>query len=77
MTEQEAKTKWCPLNAIFTTMTAQRMSITESVRESFMKSILCSASECMMWRWVEPSRTATDPAQEYHQKGYCGLGGKP
>ncbi len=71
MTEQEAKTKWCPQAAIVTTMAAvsDRLIVTASDLE---KGTHCLASDCMMWRFTED--TYLDKPNYF---GYCGLGGRP
>jgi hypothetical protein len=73
MTEDEAKTKWCPMKPI---------GYADEVEE-----FTCVASACMMWRWDEttednPSLTpggTTEylslPIGEW--EGHCGLGGEP
>ena len=68
MTEEEAKEKWCP-------MASNRMvSISEKDGSILQKhfadrsgnlTILCIASDCMMWRTTQ------------HNYGYCGLARKP
>ena len=35
----------------------------------------CSASECMMWRWIKDGDG--EGHEWYTSKGYCGLGGNP
>lgn len=84
MTEDEAKTKRCPLvsgkhyNAISGARQAQMF---ESHR--WDGGTNCIGSTCMMWRWVRPSQEAIDevraiglePMMKSH--GYCGLAGKP
>ena len=58
LTEDEAKTKLCPL-----------------IRQSEIKTTLCLASECMMWREHHPP---TPPiGQPPIKRGYCGLAGDP
>ena len=73
MTENEAKTKWCPQTQVAASATSGDRSITEhkyiSNRTPYEHS-RCVASECMAWRWKLPHR---DPPPE----GYCGLAGTP
>ena len=63
MTEDEAKTKWCP----FASSRALSVETTDGVRYTHLKNLqlYCIASECMAWRWTEDG------------KGYCGMAGKP
>jgi hypothetical protein len=76
MTEQEAKTKWCPLAQICLIPNASAEIQT------------CAGSNCMMWRWSSyvlgydkeyrlnnPSCEKSHPLEK--RDGYCGLGGKP
>jgi hypothetical protein len=42
-TEEEAKTKWCPMVRV------REDTPDEEMREA----IRCEASQCMMWRWFE------------------------
>lgn len=72
MTEEEAKTKWCPMvrttwgNVCFAPTDQPpapgRAYDFELVRKP--EGALCIASDCMMWRAIEP---------DY---GFCGLAGK-
>jgi len=67
MTEQEAKTKWCPMAY---TNRGEEMRPPESVR--------CITSECMMWRWnVRGAWVNGVYDDNYPVEGYCGLGGEP
>lgn len=68
MTEKQARTKWCPFNAMYTTLTVQKMGLTDFIKEEAQKSVLCCASDCMMWRAYGIGRMA--------EGGWCGLGGK-
>ena len=73
MTEDEAKTKWCPK-----AITADVETSTQGNRHIIAKDPFvdnnpfysrCIASECMMWRWVTPAPNLTDLPTH----GYCGL----
>jgi len=65
MTEEEAKTKWCPMvHAIH-----------------YDKDDHCLGSGCMMWRWndeytLQEGHVLPDIKQSTTD-GWCGLGGKP
>lgn len=76
MTEDEAKTKWCPF---VRTANATVRPASEEWPGIFMGTIAvnrsspdaatpapCIASECMAWRWIEGKRNT---------EGYCGLAG--
>jgi hypothetical protein len=60
MTEDEAKTKWCPL--------AQISFKSDEIQ-------VCAASNCMMWRWEVTNPDYVGPEGKYHDQGYCGVGG--
>lgn len=38
-------------------------------------AIQCEASDCVVWRWSEPSEIFGVP--NHDRRGYCGLAGKP
>lgn len=64
MTEEEAKTKWCPM---------VRLTDYEDRSVHNPKNPLthCIGSKCMMWR------EAINGAGQGKSSFYCGLGGKP
>jgi hypothetical protein len=64
MTEQEAKTKWCPMASL------RQNRWTSGNFETYSQFTKCLGSLCMMWR----SKYVWD---EKTGEGYCGLGGKP
>ena len=78
MTEEEAKTKWCPMlgegNA--TKGLHERVDGTVSAN--------CIGSDCMMWRWDAITPEEKRQLREYGDDtgpllaipGYCGLAGK-
>ena len=69
MTENEARTMWCPFAAdsAETYGSFNRNADYETPR--FPGSCHCLASACMAWRW--------DPRHQAELDGYCGLAGKP
>jgi len=74
MTEEEAKTKWCPQARVTRAGTDDATSWNRFVDEGvpIPNGSRCIASACMAWRWDVP-----DPATyEGRAPGYCGLAGK-
>jgi len=80
MTEETAKTKWCPMVRI---VIGHKDDIWQNRavknRAEFVAKgcpeICCIASDCMMWRWELTREEAQNGYQA--KKGYCGFGGKP
>ena len=66
MTEQEAKTKWCPM------VKRVKSEVIDSRNLPY-----CLASACMLWRWSIPIEKVSLQNEEEWSEGYCGLGGKP
>lgn len=69
MTEDEAKTKWCPMVKL--TITPVRLEDTR-----------CIGSDCMMWREkiTNQEYDVTDDGDllvHTEKEGYCGLAGNP
>lgn len=75
MTEDEAKTKWCPQ-----TLQA-RLMVTDHVKLPVeMGGALCIGSACMAWRWHQPTysgRYGETPTGEAPTEGHCGLASRP
>ena len=74
MTEDEAKTKWCPF-AKSRTITYARVGgskacTTYMLNEEDVPTTTCIASACMAWR-----RSDGDPGCLERNEGYCGLAG--
>lgn len=65
MTEQEAKTKWCPM--VRTPSSAIENQNTGINRES--AEFNCIASDCMLWVWDFYGSVPID----YPTVGHCGL----
>ena len=85
MTEDEAKTKWCPF-ARYVSIRGEGINrwIHEGETQTNPEPSRCIASDCMAWRWT----TAPDRAESYAReaprahrehpfvaKGHCGLAG--
>lgn len=75
MTEDEAKTKWCPFSRVSKDGTAPSCNRGNDEGKTPVGSD-CIGSRCMAWRWV------VDPKQRHPDNptkptGYCGLAGKP
>lgn len=67
MTEEDAKTKWCPFARSQDGDNNSGLNRGQHGKPDHW--CLCLASQCMAWRWSSP----------YKAKGigYCGLAGKP
>jgi hypothetical protein len=88
MTEEEAKTKWCP-HSFFTGKDAE----VSGNREYFWdedRLPKCMGSACMAWRWAHKKGdfVPTEIVRDLHGEkitykmadddmGFCGLAGKP
>lgn len=75
MTEDEAKTKWCPMVRV---ASGPYVPGTYSVGMLDNQEAKCIGSACMMWRYLNPDvgvTKQTDGTGNAH--GYCGLAGKP
>lgn len=92
MTEQEAKTKWCPFARIpshisgaanVPPLAINRLSRPDSQAAAFpFAGLTCIGSACMAWRWNEQTaaRKGTDIAAysvSSEDRGFCGLAGRP
>lgn len=73
MTEDDAKTKWCPHARVVTYAADGEPLMTATNRVSggvLRAGSDCIASACMSWRWTQRSGTPRN-------HGYCGLAGRP
>jgi len=78
MTEEQAKSKYCPLIAIGGMLVADKLP-----PEAATQGLFCQGPACMMWReteWCPTCKTLGDI--EKHQcgnrgTGYCGLAVRP
>lgn len=77
MTEDEARTRWCPFARVLATVDSAPAAVNRFLApESEGPEIFtaCIASECMAFRWSVDDPEAYDKGQA---PGYCGLAGKP
>ena len=76
MTEDEAKTKWCPMVRFNDAGCNRDNQVKNGHNRPYYK---CVASSCMMWRssftGEYGAAVVTTKAEEGH--GWCGLAGKP
>jgi len=88
MTEDEAKTKWCPfarqMVSIDEEMSGRKspVAIASANRFDVNKMSICLGSGCMAWRETHPASDPlrhTDGSLTYANsaKGFCGLAGTP
>ena len=72
MTEEEAKTKWCPMARTSQGLGANGFNRIDEGKPS--KDSFCMASDCMMWREqlirIENTKSELIRIEEH---GYCGL----
>ncbi len=79
MTEDEAKTKWCPVARVVMDGSDNKVVgpfnrdhwITDETLEDTINRSCCIASACMAWRTFRGSSINPDATG-----GYCGLAGK-
>lgn len=78
MTEEDARTKWCP-DAVFP-IDSLRLTVggNRHISGEIPQECKCIASDCMMWREY-PYAVCGDGKKHYYdmskQGGYCGLAG--
>lgn len=93
MTEDEAKTKWCPFVQIALDDAASRYATNrgEIITEGGPVNLKCIGSHCMAWRWDRPEESPNgtfdadrhngfvtkDCDRKFIYHGHCGLAGKP
>lgn len=70
MTDNIAKTKWCPMSRYVLSVTGELISNRQGHVNDPWDS--CLVSDCMMWRWLIYENDTKSTTE-----GYCGLGGKP
>jgi hypothetical protein len=77
MTEDQAKTKKCPIFGIVIAITASVDALRKDLpKQAIINSGLCCiASDCMMWRFDLTREEASIGA--HPENGHCGLAGNP
>jgi hypothetical protein len=72
MTEDEAKTKWCPFARSQTEDRETAPAVNRTLQGHIDIGCHCIGSRCMAWRvaYAEEAGNGTE-------HGYCGLAGKP
>jgi hypothetical protein len=68
LTEQEAKTRWCPM---------ARVALAGGDRTNRNGTRCCIGSACMAWRWVDRGLQQHPPVPSHITDGYCGAFGRP
>ncbi len=85
MTEDDAKTKWCPMCRFANLDNVGPVSNRETFFRGAPNPDTCIASDCMMWQQTdnecEPQQHPKDssaamPEPKCYPAGYCGLAGK-
>lgn len=84
VTEEEAKTKWCPESRVADSAEDLAPSSNRIYNGEGKVDIdcRCIASACMAWRWYRPPPDLSDTEIGYNAtyskpNGYCGKAGKP
>lgn len=86
ITEDEAKTKWCPLARTPNYIATDHGSTNRNLRGEPLATSLCIASACMAWRKVdqigigpngEKRERDMDGRTHWVDRGYCGAFGRP
>lgn len=84
MTEEEAKTKWCPMVRMVVANADGGVAATNGTAGFNRLSEVtgrepgpCIASSCMWWRWVGPHFDLNDGRFTHPPEGYCGAVGNP
>ena len=77
MTEEEAKTKWCPHVRAMATFGDQFAGTYNRSIHDDLPNPACIASDCMMWRWIMSPRDAAEINSRGDAgavpSGHCGL----
>lgn len=70
MTEDEAKTKWCPFARVMVTADSDGA-------DGGLRGPIAVGSACMAWRWKEFPVAGSQPYAFRQAGGGCGLAGTP
>lgn len=93
MTEEDAKTKWCPYSRLEAWPFPPDSPMATGYTAAEVNQGRCIGSACMAWRWVQRVKNQDDldaqsnmmmypvkrirPILENTEQGHCGLAGKP
>lgn len=72
LSEEEAKTKWCPMVRTHIAVNVDYYRIRTATGPAVNKGTnkaLCIASDCMMWRWGDPGTEFKVDVPAYETKG--------
>lgn len=89
MTEDEAKTKWCPFVRFVGSTMSEHSAFSSRLEDLSPEGTRCIASACMAWRWEMVhdgsfNTTLTGPLLDVteripnfkpSERGFCGLAG--
>ena len=83
MTEDEAKTKWCPFVRVMAL--DPRNGGNPAINRQDYDNFNCIGPACMAWRWNDTSEWIARAEAEFRRTGrripktdgYCGLAGRP
>ena len=77
LTEEKAKTKWCPEVIASHTDPRRGFHPGEEPKQYHQSGLhLCIGSACMAWRWSLDT-TYDDEVMCHRRQGYCGKAGEP
>lgn len=77
MTEDDAKTKWCPFARDSNTAGNRIRYGADADDAPAAAEFPCIASACMAWRWRTTPAQAAAGSRLSVEDGYCGLAGVP
>lgn len=84
LTEEQAKSKWCPLSReLAGIQNAQGTAMGSFNRHPNSNIPACITTSCMSWRWATPKQVrdidlvTSDVVDLEPRRGYCGAFGRP
>ncbi len=80
MTEDEAKTKWCPFVRYKFAILSDASAFNRGGHERDAENTRCIGSACMAWRWVEKNVYNNQGdliGERVTTYGHCGLASAP